>query len=81
MYERRLWPSDITLSPTASYRAVGDKEAVGCLLVYCSASWMKDMTSGTHMRANAEKGPIFFKLEQEDPIFLELSKVVSQTHK
>jgi hypothetical protein len=34
--ERRLWPSDITLSPTASYRAVGDKEAVGCLLVYCS---------------------------------------------
>jgi hypothetical protein len=37
MYERQLWPSDITLSPTASYRAVGDKVAVGCLLVYCSA--------------------------------------------
>jgi hypothetical protein len=37
-YLRRLCtrPSDITLSPTASYRAVGDKEAVGCLLVYCS---------------------------------------------
>ena len=36
MYEGRLWPSDKTLSPTASYRAVGDKAAVGCLLVYCS---------------------------------------------
>jgi hypothetical protein len=38
MYERRLWPLDITLSPTVSYRAVGDKEAVGCFFVYCSAS-------------------------------------------
>jgi hypothetical protein len=36
--ERLLWLSDITLSPTASYTAVGDKAAVGCLLVYCSES-------------------------------------------
>jgi hypothetical protein len=44
-YLRRLrcQLSDITLSPTASYTAVGDKQyfralvvAVGCLLVYCS---------------------------------------------
>jgi hypothetical protein len=32
-----LRPSDISLSPTASYRAVGDKKAVGCVSVYCSA--------------------------------------------
>jgi hypothetical protein len=34
--ERPLWSSEITLSPTASYRAVGDKATVRCLLVYCS---------------------------------------------
>jgi hypothetical protein len=31
-----LRPSDISLSPTASYRAVGDKKAVGRVSVYCS---------------------------------------------
>jgi hypothetical protein len=45
--ERRLWPSEITLSPTASYRAVGDKEAVGCLLVYCSA-WSQPRNAMTN---------------------------------
>jgi hypothetical protein len=57
MYERRLWPSDITLSPTASYRSVGDKEAVGCFFVYCSV----------RNRSKTDRGECAARIKFRDP--------------